>query len=380
MHTAPSPFPYALTGAHTTLGPVVTMDTWAKAAQVPDRRNPGETLEGSFITRLLGVEGKSWGPEQFATPETVAETARAALSSAGLEAGDVDAVVVVTCNPYQILLDQDAFALMRMLGIADDVPPLQLGAGCAGLARAAALVSRLKPERALVIAYSVPSRISTGADGALLPAYRDNAVHPYGRNMWSAPALFSDAASAMVLERDEDVDGLVLYSRDSQSFGDEAGVDDPLIHFLGGGTDSPAGTPGSAELACFGMNPPEITRYYSGGMMLNHQALEAARPGYLDRVDRVYTHQANPRLVDEFIQRTGLTAEQAPSNVRQLGNTVSPSTLALLHADQLNGGLSYDDRACFSVVGSGPERGAFITPIRIPALRRPVPLAVVRSS
>ncbi|MGW3408158.1 3-oxoacyl-[acyl-carrier-protein] synthase III C-terminal domain-containing protein [Streptomyces sp. NPDC000888] len=369
MLTAPSPFPYAVTGAHTTLGPVITMDAWAKLAQVPNRREPGSTLDGSFITRLLGIEGKSWGPDQFATPEAVAETARAALASARLDADDITAVVVVTCNPYQTLLDQDAFTLMRMLGIGDHVLPLQLGAGCAGLARAAALVAQLATERALVIAYSVPSRISFDEDGVMLPAYRDNAVHPYGRNLWASPALFSDAAAAMVLERDEDIDGLVLYSRDSQSFGDEPGVDDPLIHFLGGGTERPGGAPGSAELACFGMNAPEIGRYYSGGMMLNHQALEAARPGYLDQVHRVYTHQANPRLVEEFSRETGLTAEQAPSNVRQLGNTVSPSTLALLHADQVNGNLTYGDRACFSVVGSGPERGAFITPIRIPALQ-----------
>ncbi|WP_060905759.1 hypothetical protein [Streptomyces scabiei] len=43
--------------------------------------------------------------------------------------------------------------------------------------------------------------------------------------------------------------------------------------------------------------------------------------------------------------------------------------MAPLHADQENGDLAYGDRVCFSVVGSGPERGAFITPIRIPALR-----------
>ncbi|MEV7723700.1 3-oxoacyl-[acyl-carrier-protein] synthase III C-terminal domain-containing protein [Streptomyces sp. NPDC087917] len=367
----PRPFPYAVTGAHTTLGPVITTEAWAKIAQVLDRRNPGEALDGSVITRLLGVEGKSWGPDRFATLDSVAETARAALDGAHLAPGDVTAVVVVTCNPYRILLDQDAFGLMRLLGIPDDVLPLQLGAGCAGLARAAALVAGLNTERALVIAYSVPNRISTGADGTLLPGYRDNAVHPYGRNMWAAPALFSDAAAAMVLERDDDIDGLVLYSRDSQSFGDEPGVDDPLIHFLGGGTDNPAGTPGSTDMACFGMNPPEITRYYSGGMMLNHQVLEAARPGYLDQISRVYAHQANPRLVEGFARKVGLTEQQAPSNVRQLGNTVSPSTLALLHADQVRGSLAYDARACFSVVGSGPERGAFITPIRIPALRAP---------
>ncbi|MFE6229426.1 MULTISPECIES: 3-oxoacyl-[acyl-carrier-protein] synthase III C-terminal domain-containing protein [unclassified Streptomyces] len=276
--------------------------------------------------------------------------------------------MVVTCNPYQTLLDQDAFRLMRLLGIEDHVPPLQLGAGCAGLARAAALVAGLAAERALVIAYSVPSRISFDADGSMLPAYLDNAVHPYGKNLWASPALFSDAAAAMVLERDEDVDGLVLYSRDSRSFGDGPGVDDPLIHFLGGGTECPSGAPGSAELSCFGMNAPEIARYYSGGMMLNHEALEAARPGYLDGVRRLYTHQANPELVDAFLRHTGLPPERAPSNVRALGNTVSPSTLALLHADREQGGLAYGDRVCFSVVGSGPERGAFLAPVRIPAL------------
>ncbi|MGX8909621.1 3-oxoacyl-[acyl-carrier-protein] synthase III C-terminal domain-containing protein [Streptomyces netropsis] len=366
---APVPFPYAITGTHTTLGPVITMDAWAKRARVPHRREPGRHLDGANITRLLGVESKSWGPERFASLDTVADAARAALDSAGVEAGDVTAVITVTCTPYQIMLDQDAFTLMRTLGVPDHVLPLQLGAGCAGLARAAALVAQLRAERALVISYNVTSRIvGCGEDGALPPSYRDNSVHPFGKSVWASPALFSDAAAALVLERDEDVDGLLLYSRDSQSFDDGPGVSDPLIHFLGGGNDHPAARPGAAELACYGMNAPEITRYYSRGMTLNHQALNDARPGYLDEVARLYTHQANPTLVDAFIRETGLSERKAPSNVRRLGNTVTPSTLALLHADHLDGALAFDDRACFSVVGSGPERGTFIAPLRIPAL------------
>jgi hypothetical protein len=43
-----------------------------------------------------------------------------------------------------------------------------------------------------------------------------------------------------------------------------------------------------------------VKRYYTKGMMLNHAALEAALPGYVDRVRRIYTHQASPALVDEF--------------------------------------------------------------------------------
>ncbi len=367
---APVPFPYAITGAHTTLGPVITMDTWAKRARVPHRRHPDSCLDGTSITRLLGVESKSWGPEQFASLDAVADAARAALASAGLEPADVTAVVTVTCTPYQVMLDQDAFTLMRTLGIPDHILPLQLGSGCAGLARAAALVAQLRAKRALIVSYNVPSRVvGLDEDGALPANYRGNSVHPYGKSVWASPALFSDAAAAVILERDEDVDGLLLYSRDSQSFDGGPGVSDPLIHFPGGGADHPAALPGAAEMSCYGMNAPEITRYYSRGMALNHRAMEAARPGYLDQVARLYTHQANPSLVDEFARSTGLPTEKVPSNVRRLGNTVTPSTLALLHTDHIEGNLAHDDMACFSVVGSGPERGTFIAPLRLPALQ-----------
>ena len=50
------------------------------------------------------------------------------------------------------------------------------------------------------------------------------------------------------------------------------------------------------------------------GMMLNHKNLSHHRPDYLQETRRIYTHQASPRLV-------------------------------------------------FTVVGAGPERGAFILPL-----------------
>ncbi len=110
------------------------------------------------------------------------------------------------------------------------------------------------------------------SDGALLAHATSTVLIRSTRpdRVWASPALFSDAAAAVILERDEDIDGLLLYSRDSQSFD---------------------------------------------------------------------------------------------------GNTVTPSTLALLHTDHIEGNLAHDDVACFSVVGSGPERGTFIAPLRLPALQ-----------
>lgn len=361
--TVAEPFPYEITGAHADLGTVVGVDEWADLARVPDRHRPGGHLGGAAITKLLGVRGKSWDPAHFAGLDPVVAVAREALEQAGLAPCDVTAVVLVTCTPYQVMLDQDAFALMRQLGIPDQVPPLQLGAGCGGLARAAAVVSAMRTERALVVAYNITSRVSTGPDGTLLPQYAENTLHPHGRNMWASPALFSDGVAALVLRRDEEADGVLLYSRDSQSFDGGPGVTDPLIHFLGSGSSHPAGTPGAAELSAYGMNSPEIRRYYSTGMTLNHQALEAARPGYLKEIARLYTHQAHPFLVDAFLAETEIPAEKAPGNARTIGNIAAPSTIALLHADLRNGDLAPGDLLCLSVVGSGPERGAFLAPL-----------------
>ncbi|MBC3844414.1 hypothetical protein GXW82_42635 [Streptacidiphilus sp. 4-A2] len=119
-------------------------------------------------------------------------------------------------------------------------------------------------------------------------------------------------------------------------------------------------------MSAFGLNGKALARYYAGGMMLNHQALERALPGYVDAVRRIYTHQAGPELVQDFAELAGLPAGKAPTNVRQLGNLVSAATPALFYADLLDKEIANGDLACFSVVGAGPERGAFVAPVRIP--------------
>lgn len=104
-------------------------------------------------------------------------------------------------------------------------------------------------------------------------------------------------------------------------------------------------------------------------MTLNHEALEEARPDYLKEVTRLYTHQASPLLVDAFREGMGIPAEQAPAHVRTIGDTAAVSTIALLHADLAAKAIGRSDEVCFSVVGSDPERGALITPVRVPASR-----------
>jgi 3-oxoacyl-[acyl-carrier-protein] synthase III len=361
--------PYAITGLATLIGRVLTIDEWATAARIPART--GGLMSGELVERVLGIQGKSWDPWTFADLGRIAEIGRDALLSADLEPRDIDTMIVVTCSPYEIMLDQDAFRMARELQLPDDVVPIQIGAGCAGLARAAALAARMNSRHALIVTYNAPSRITGDLNGGVNPIYLNNDTHPLGRSLWASAGIFSDGAAALVLSRDSAESGLVFYSRDSQAFGDEPGFTDPLIHHFGGGSRHPYGTPEAAELACYGMNGPAVKRYYTQGMMLNHAALNAAIPGYVDRVRRIYTHQASPALVQSFAKLAELPADKAPSNAKRFGNLVSASTAKMLHDDLYAGDVANDDLICVSVVGSGPERGAYVMPLRVAKIVEP---------
>lgn len=334
---------------------------WAESFQVPDRKNPSKFLDGPMVEKVLGVRSKSWAPEVFQNQEVVADVAREALANAQISARQIDAAIIVTCSPYQVLLDQDAFYFLKSLQIPDSVVPIQLGAGCAGMARAMQLATQLAAENILIVAYSLSSLYTQTS------LYKQNPVHPLGRSLWMSSALFSDGASALVLRKTGYRGGLAFYSRDSLAFGSEGGFDDPLIHYMGGGALNPPGQQQSEALSCFGMAGDRVKEYYRKGMMLNHQTLIQNRPEYLTDVRKIYTHQASPVLTNGFlnhlIETCGIPHSKFGVNVEIYGNLVSTSTIKLLHDDLTTGIVQTGDEICISVVGAGPERGAFITRI-----------------
>jgi 3-oxoacyl-[acyl-carrier-protein] synthase-3 len=338
------------------------IDVWAEWACIPDRGKPGLYLDGLAVSKRLGIRSKAWSPERFASLEPAIEVGRRALAAAGLGPDDVDACIVVTCTPFQLHLNQDAFEVARGLGLRDDVPSDLLLAGCGGLARAFAAVARSTARRTLIVAFNATSRFMVDHLGGPSEVYRDNPGHPRGKTLWYSPALFSDAAAAVVLERADDPTGHWLYARDARRFGDEPGFDNPLVEFRGGGAVHPPGTPGATTLAAFSMDGDAVLKYYTEGMGLNHRALLGVEPDLIKTFRRLYTHQASPGLVAGTLKRLGLSPVFAPSHAERVGNVVAASTLCLLSDDVERGGVEAGDRVCFSVVGAGPERGAWTIP------------------
>jgi 3-oxoacyl-[acyl-carrier-protein] synthase-3 len=352
---------YVITGVASLVGRQLTMDEWAARVPVPNRKVPGAFLTGNDIRRIVGVERKSWDPDLFRDFGTIVGVARQALETARTLPEQIDAVLLVSATPYHVQLDFDAFQLLRELRIPDHVAPQQLNAGCCGMARAMTVASQLGLDNILIVTHEVSSLYMES------PVYRNNTDHPMGSTLWMSAALFSDGAGAVVIRRERRAKGFVIYSRDSQSFGDEPGFEDPLIHYPGGGGANPPGTPTSAALSAYGMSGEATKRYYQKGMTLNHEALLAHRPGYASEVKRIYMHQSSPRLVesmqDYLVSRCHVPAEKLVSHAREYGNLVTPSTVKLLHDDLMSGFVRSGDEVCVSVVGAGPERGAYLISI-----------------
>lgn len=350
-----------ITGVSSFVAEPITIDDWAESYKVPDRQERGKYLDGRMVEKILGIKSKSWAPDVFKDPEIVLNTATQALEKAKLEAADIDVAIIVTCSPFQVQLDQDAFNLYRKLGLRDNVVPILLGAGCAGMARAIALASKMEGKNFLIISYSLSS-LYTQTD-----VYKENTTHPFGKSLWMSAALFSDGASAVVLQKTDQHTGYSFYSRDSLSFGNEGGFDDPLIHYYGSGAWAPPGTEECETLSCFAMSGNKIKEYYIKGMTLNHKQLLDLEPGYLDDVKKLYTHQASPMLTNAFLQTLikehNIDKDKIGINVVKYGNLVSCSTIKLLDDDLNAGVIEPGDNVCISVVGAGPERGAFIIPV-----------------
>jgi len=350
--------PYVIESVATVVAKDISAEEWAARVRIPNRKLPGKLLSGSDVVRITGIERKCWDPERFGNWTPVLDAVHEALARGQTRAEEVDLVIIVTATPFYPQLGADGFDLMRRLGFRDDVPPIQLQAGCAAMARAMQLISTTGALRPLIIAYELSSKYMESR------VYYENQSHPLKDTLWMSPALFSDGAGAMLLRRAPEAKGVVIYSRDAQSFGEDAGFHDPLIDYAGGGAAHAPGTPGAEELAVYAMNGEATRRYYSKGMMLNHHALEAASPGYVRRVKRIYMHQASPRLVEHvretLVRDVGATPEQLPHHAHRLGNLVAPATLKLLSDDVEGKSVVAGDALCFSVVGAGPERGGFL--------------------
>jgi 3-oxoacyl-[acyl-carrier-protein] synthase-3 len=292
-----------------------------------------------WIMTRTGICERHIADPETATSDLAVEAAQAALAQRGIDASDLDAILVCTVTP-DMLFPSTACLVQTRIG-ARRAWGFDLVAACSGfiygLATGASLVAAGSHRKVLVIGADTMSRIIDYTDRATC-------------------VLFGDGAGAMLLEPVAESD-------------DSAGFIDFLGEIDGSGGDylkMPAG--GSRMPATVQTVQQRLHFVHQEGQQVFKYAVRKMYESCRDLLDRngvsptqiniLIPHQANERIITAAADRLGLRPEQVLINIDRYGNTTA-ATIPLATIDALQQGrLKRGDLVLFAAVGAGYTVGA----------------------
>lgn len=284
-----------------------------------------------WIRERTGITCRHIAGEGETTASLATEAARAALADAGVEASDVDLIVLATATPdstFPATATKVQHALGCNGGVAFDV-----AAVCSGflyaLATADAMLRSGMAKCALVIGAETMSRILDWEDRATC-------------------VLFGDGAGAFVL-RAEDVaeDGPGILA--SKLHAD--GAHGELLYVDGG--PSTTGTVGKLR-----MKGREVFRHAVVNLAEVLEEVLAATGHKPADIDWVVPHQANLRILDATARKLGLPIEKVVVTVDRHANTSAASVPLAFDVALRDGRIKPGDLVMLEAMGGGFTWGA----------------------
>jgi len=311
--------------------------------RVPDRVVTNEELASlmdtsdEWIRQRSGIEERRWVEGDEAGSDLGCRAAEMALERAGMEADELDCIIVATLSPDHFFPGTGVF-LQRKLGVTD-IPCLDVRNQCSGflygLSVADAWIRTGAYRRVLLVGAEVHS---TGL-------HRND----FGRD---TAVLFGDGAGAVILGPTDDASGRGLLSvhihadgRHAEKLWVEApgSKGDPLVSHA----DIDAGR------TCPTMEGREVFKHAVTLMPAAvNEALEA-NGLVIDDVDMLIPHQANLRIAQMVQRALGLPDDRVYNNIQRYGNTTAASIPIALHECLEEGRLSEGDLLCLTAFGSG---------------------------
>ncbi len=288
----------------------ISITGWGVA--LPERRVTNDDLAArldtsdAWIVDRSGIRERRWaGPGESTGPLATA-AARRALERAGVAATDVDVVAVATTTPERPI---PSTAAIVSAALGSTAGALDVNAACAGFVFGLAAVSAM---------------VESGVAHTALLVGADTMTSVLDLDDRATAVLFGDGAGAVVLtggpRTDPQAPGLVA----SDLVNDPEGID--LLVVPAGGS----GRPTSAETVARGehylrMDGREVFRRAVRAVEASIGRTLARAGCTADDVALFVPHQANARIVDAVIARTGLAPERTSGSVERYGNTSAAS-------------------------------------------------------
>ena len=314
---------------------------------VPEKRLTNDDLSkmvetsDEWIVQRTGIRERRIAGSEETTAQMASRAATRALRAAGIEAKDVDLVLVATITP-EMTTPATACFVAASLGL-DATPAFDLNAACSGfvygLDVAASMIESGRYRNVLLVGSETLSRITDYTD-------RTSCI------------LFGDGAGAAV----------VSAGGEGEGEDDERGILHTSLHADGGGWEFLFCPPGSRhpvteKMVAAGnqylkMRGREVFKFAVSRLNeLTDRALSATGYGR-DDVKLIVPHQSNRRIIDSLLSRLDMPEEKAVVNIDRYGNTSAASVPIALDEAVRDGRLARGDLALLLAVGAGLTWGS----------------------
>ncbi|MDO6455710.1 beta-ketoacyl-ACP synthase III [Celeribacter halophilus] len=306
-------------------------------ARVVENAEFEKTLDTSdeWIRTRTGIERRHFAEEGETTSMMGTAAAKAALADAGVDASEIDAVIVATSTP-DLTFPSVATMIQKELGMTCGFA-FDVQAVCAGfiyaLSNANAQIVSGQVKKVLVIGAETFSRIMDWTDR-------------------STCVLFGDGAGALVLEAQEGKgtpEDRGILSVDLNSDGN---YKDML--YVDGGV-STTGTAGKLRMQGNALFRQAVQKLASTA----ETAIGKAGLTTQD-IDWIVPHQANIRIIEGTAKKLGHAMDQVVVTVQDHGNTSAASIPLAMSVGKERGQIKTGDICVAEAIGGGLAWGAIV--------------------
>ena len=280
-----------------------------------------------WIRERTGIKRRHIASEGETTSSMGLEAARRAMKDAGVEAADIDLIVLGTATPDKVF-PSTACIVQRRLGVRG-APAFDVHAACSGFLYGLDLANRYirtgGAKRALVIGSETLSRITNWED-------RGTAV------------LFGDGAGAVVLEASEDPGILATHIHADGEY------EDLLQVRQGVSVGFDITRRGEAFIE---MQGNAVFRRAVATFDSIARETVADLEGHLDDIDWFIPHQANMRIIQAAAKKLEMPMERVIATVDEHANTSGASIPLALDVAVKDGRIKRGDTLMMAAFGAG---------------------------
>jgi 3-oxoacyl-[acyl-carrier-protein] synthase-3 len=289
-----------------------------------------------WITSRTGIRERHIVDKGMATSDLAVEAAKNALAERGIDAGEIEAIVIGTVTP-DMSFPSTACLVQHKLGI-NGIWGFDLSAACSAFVYAlqagAQFIQTGAHKKVLVIGADVMSSILDYTDRATC-------------------ILFGDGAGAVLLEPSADDDGLIDFLHEIDGSGGCS------LFMPGGGSLHPATHETVDKKMHFVHQDGQAVFKFAVRKMAEVCETLLARNGFkASDIDCFIPHQANQRIIKATADRLGLKPESIIINIDRYGNTTAGTIPLAMQTAREEDRLKKGDLVLLASVGAGFTVGA----------------------